>query len=893
MTNNQKTGAVRWLAVLLALTCVFALVGCGNQQSQPTETTGAPAQTTVPKETEAHTHSFVDGVCQCGEENGFVGVTVETAAGLAEVVAEAGENGLTLTSTNPAGEAQNIRLTKELDAWFGRYYELVFRFTSNVEGIVRFVSEGAAYYETNEYEVKAGENELVVRFAAGKDSGGKISAALELGALDKFALTFSAIECKELTSDLNPFFLDVADQATGNMVKNGDGHLAATYKANEGWRVKLAVDRTLVKGKTYETTFVFTKEGGKAQNVTYTVYDGAATILGSKTKWVEGDVCVATFYLTANENVTKGTCLELGQLCDGSDVKLTFTYVDFVEVDEEKLAKLQSENPFPGVNVWTEGALVPAEGSQSAEGLKLTNPNAAADWWKVKLEKELQTKKGSYYRIKFAFTSNAEGRIKFVNDAATYFGTNEYDVKKGENVFTVEFQSGGNSYSCLELGGLGKCELLFTEITVEEIEKPQAPATQTPAANRFSSFNVWADGSVTKPTRKDTATTLTLTSKNAPTDWWKIKLEKDINGKAGKSYEVTYTFTSDAAGRIKFVNDNATYFTSNEYDVVVGENTFKVQFKYGGKSYSCLELGSLGNCKLVFKNYTIKAIEEPEVTTNGFENYKPWTEASMKPLTREDDETSMTLISENAATDWWKVKLETNFALEAGKTYEAKFVFTSDAVGDMKFGTNENVTCHTGDVYAVVEGENTFCVTFTAAEGAYTCLELGGLGEFRLTFTEISLTETEAPTPPPEHTHSFVDGACTCGEKNGFEGFKTWTEGALTPVVRQDTATTMTLTSENASGDWWKVKLENNFATLSGKTYQVTYTFTSDAEGDIKFGGDNMSCATSDVYHVVVGENTFTVTFTVSADNAYNCLEMGGLGQFQLVFSGISLQEIS
>ena len=97
MTNNQKTGAVRWLAVLLALTCMFALVGCGNQQSQPTETTGAPAQTTAPKETEAHTHSFVDGVCQCGEENGFVGVTVETAAGLAEVVAEAGENGLTLT----------------------------------------------------------------------------------------------------------------------------------------------------------------------------------------------------------------------------------------------------------------------------------------------------------------------------------------------------------------------------------------------------------------------------------------------------------------------------------------------------------------------------------------------------------------------------------------------------------------------------------------------------------------------------------------------------------------------------------------------------------------------------------------------------------------------------
>ena len=98
--------------------------------------------------------------------------------------------------------------------------------------------------------------------------------------------------------------------------------------------------KVTLKGKTYETTFVFTKEGAKDQNVTFTVYDGAATMIGSKTKWVNSDVCVATFYFTANESIKKGTCLELGQLCDGSDVKLTFTYVDFQEMDQEKLEKL-------------------------------------------------------------------------------------------------------------------------------------------------------------------------------------------------------------------------------------------------------------------------------------------------------------------------------------------------------------------------------------------------------------------------------------------------------------------------------------------------------------------------------------------------------------------------
>lgn len=196
----------------------------------------------------------------------------------------------------------------------------------------------------------------------------------------------------------------------------------------------------------------------------------------------------------------------------------------------------------------------------------------------------------------------------------------------------------------------------------------------------------------------------------------------------------------------------------------------------------------------------------------------------------------------------------------------------------------------------MTNNQKTGAVRWLAVLLALTCMfALVGCGNQQSQPTETTgaPAQTTAPKETEAHTHSFVDGACTCGEKNGFEGFKTWTEGALTPVVREDTATNMTLTSENASGDWWKVKLENNFATLSGKTYQVTYTFTSNAEGDIKFSGDNMSCATSDVYHVVAGENTFTVTFTVSADNAYNCLEMGGLGQFQLVFSGISLQEIS
>ena len=779
--------AIRWIAMLLVMAHLFALTACGGGQPETPETT-------VPQETEAHVHAFVDGACQCGQTNGLEGVSVYAAEGMTPVERQDTEDGMVLTSANGAGEPDRIRLDMGVDAAYGHYYEMVYRFTSNVAGTVRFACEGAQVYEEDTFDVVAGENEIVVRFAAG-ENGDQSVAGLELGGLEQFELLITELSCRELTEDLSDYFLDVAPEKAEGTLEATAGVLTAAFKTEEGWRVKLAVDRDLVAGKTYETTFVFLRNSGKDQNVTYTVYDGAATVIGSRTQWVDSGLCVATFYLTANETVTKGTCLELGMLSGGEEASLTFTYIDFQEVDAEKLEKLLANNPFPGVNAWTEGALVPAVGTQSAEGLTFVNTNPATDWWKVKLEQQLQGEKDSCYRVTFVFESDAEGRIKFVNDGASYLTSNEFDVRKGINTFTVDLKSGGNSYSCLELGGLGPCELLFTDIRINEIEEPQKFPGNAAQPRRFAGFRVWTDGSVQSVKRVDTATTMTLTSANDPTDWWKIKVEKDLSGMAGQCYEVTYTFTSDAAGRIKFVNDDAFYYGANEYDVVVGENTFTVQFKYGGKPYSCLELGSLGPCELVFTDYSIQEIEEHEYVSNGFEAYKGWTEGSMKPLTREDTETSMILISENASGDWWKVKLENNFALEPGKTYEAVYTFTSDAEGDIKFGTNEKVACHTADIYHVTAGDNQYKVTFTAQDGAYTCLELGGLGPFRLEFTGITLTETEAPVPPPEHTHNFVNGLCECGEGNGFGGVSVWTEGSLTPVERQDTASTMTMIS--------------------------------------------------------------------------------------------------
>ena len=130
-----------------------------------------------------------------------------------------------------------------------------------------------------------------------------------------------------------------------------------------------------------------------------------------------------------------------------------------------------------------------------------------------------------------------------------------------------------------------------------------------------------------------------------------------------------------------------------------------------------------------------------------------------------------------------------------------------------------------------------------------------------------------------------------CGADNGFSGVNVWTEGSLTPLVRKDTEDSMTLISENAYADWWKVKLEWPLTLTEGKTYEVTFVFTSNVTGTIKYNVNGAAYLNSNEYNVHNGANTFTVQFTAGAEG-YSCLELGGLGAFELVFTGIYFNEI-
>ena len=274
-----------------------------------------------------------------------------------------------------------------------------------------------------------------------------------------------------------------------------------------------------------------------------------------------------------------------------------------------------------------------------------------------------------------------------------------------------------------------------------------------------------------------------------------------------------------------------------------------------------------------------------------FEGVQTWTEGSLTPLVREDGENTMTITSTNAPTDWWKVKLELPRSVEQGKTYEAKFVFTSNTTGTIKYVVDA-ASYLTSNEYNVQNGENTFTVRFTAGAETYNCLELGGLGEFVLTFSEISVTAEGNDEETGEHVHNYINGSCSCGLTNGFEGVQTWTEGSLAPVTREDTESTMKIVSTNEPGDWWKVKLELPRSIEEGKTYEAKFVFTSNATGTIKYHVGDATFLDSNEFNVQAGENTFTVSFTAGADT-YNCLEMGGLGQFELVFTEISVTEVT
>ena len=85
-------------------------------------------------------------------------------------------------------------------------------------------------------------------------------------------------------------------------------------------------------------------------------------------------------------------------------------------------------------------------------------------------------------------------------------------------------------------------------------------------------------------------------------------------------------------------------------------------------------------------------------------------------------------------------------------------------------------------------------------------------------------------------------------------------------------------------GESWHVKLEANYPTISGRDYAVTYNFTSDVAGTVKFGDFQE-------FQIQEGENSVTGTFTAKDSTSYLDLQLGMLPAFTIDFTDIQVKE--
>ena len=85
-------------------------------------------------------------------------------------------------------------------------------------------------------------------------------------------------------------------------------------------------------------------------------------------------------------------------------------------------------------------------------------------------------------------------------------------------------------------------------------------------------------------------------------------------------------------------------------------------------------------------------------------------------------------------------------------------------------------------------------------------------------------------------------------------------------------------------GESWHVKLEANYPTVAGRDYTVTYRFTSDVSGTVKFGDFQE-------FQIQEGENTVTGTFTAKDSTSYLDLQLGMLQPFTIDFTEIEVME--
>ena len=94
------------------------------------------------------------------------------------------------------------------------------------------------------------------------------------------------------------------------------------------------------------------------------------------------------------------------------------------------------------------------------------------------------------------------------------------------------------------------------------------------------------------------------------------------------------------------------------------------------------------------------------------------------------------------------------------------------------------------------------------------------------------------------------------------------------------------ITATKTDGEAWHVKLEANYPTVPGNDYRITYTFTSDVAGRVKFGDIQE-------FPIRTGENEVTGVVSAKGGTTYLDLQLGMLQPFTIDVEKITVAELS
>ncbi len=510
-----------------------------------------------------------------------------------------------------------------------------------------------------------------------------------------------------------------------------------------------------------------------------------------------------------------------------------------------------------GFRVDTEnGTAARVNKKEDANGLKVTMVNKTDDWH-VKIHKDITCEDGASYEYSYTFTSSVAGIEIGLEVAGT--PTQSITTVIGENTVTLNFTANGtNPYNCLKLGNLPNGE--YVVITDMKLVKAEGETRTTVAhwiADPDCVHNHTAGGTPTDDGDGNHSTHCTECGEATST-------EAHTPGTPTDNGDGTHTSYCTACGAVT----SSAAHTVDTWTPVTGDDA-----NHSGACSAC--------SATVTEAHTWTVDEQTD--ENGWKVTTPAQESAPGEKQRTCSKCS-------------HVETETIPALSHTHSYGTEWT------NDENQHWHE---CSCGDKSETADHIATDWTRYDDTHHYATCSVCGN--EFK---KEHTFGEWENVVEATYDKAGSEKRTCACGKENtrtipmlvdkGFvaNGFGMGWDNDVVRADYAETAAGYEITINNTDNTDWHIKFQKTFATEAGKTYAVTFMFTSTQSGDdlvkIEMGSGATVIGNSDRYKHVDSVNRMTGTFTAAGTETYICLQLGKLNNdTKIVVTDVLFAEVS